>query len=100
MTEDQFLTRIIDAAQLLGWHVHHCRPARTADGRWRTPVQGNPGFPDLVLARNGVVIIAEVKTDRGRLTEDQRGWLDALHDTARVWRPAGWEQILIELGGA
>jgi len=52
MTEQQLLDAIVQAAKLHGWMVAHFRPALTAKG-WRTPMQGDPGFPDLVLARKG-----------------------------------------------
>lgn len=33
--------------------------------------QALPGFPDLILARRGVITLAELKTDEGTLTGDQ-----------------------------
>ena len=67
ITEDDLLGNVIHAARIHGWLVHHCRAARTADG-WRTPVQGNRGFPDLVLAKPGRLVLAELKAQRGRLS--------------------------------
>jgi hypothetical protein len=96
MPEDEFKQRVIDAAILYGWHVHHSRPARTKEG-WRTALQGHAGLPDLVLARNGVVLLAELKTDRAQPTLNQRGWLQAAGPNGRLWRPADWPDILTEL---
>jgi hypothetical protein len=96
ISEAAFQTRVIDTAKLYGWHVHHCRVARTADG-WRVPITGDSGFPDLLLTRAGVVICAELKTDTGRLTANQALWIAELRTHGRVWRPKHWPQILAEL---
>lgn len=96
MSERDFQQRIIDTAKHHGWSVHHGRPARTEAG-WRTAVQGHPGFPDLVLAREGVVILAELKVGRGKLTLNQRRWIADAGRHGRVWRPEDWDAILAEL---
>lgn len=98
MTEAEFQDRVIATARLYGWMVHHTRPARMADGRWRTPVQGDKGFPDLVLAheRHGTVF-AELKSDTGRLTPEQKAWLAVLGGV--VWRPRDWPHVLAVLQG-
>lgn len=93
--EAGFQSAVIDLARLRGWHVMHARPARTAKG-WRTPIQGDVGYPDLTLARLGWVIFAELKSSSGRLTEAQAGWLRALtspRTRAEVWRPVDWPHI-------
>jgi hypothetical protein len=97
LSEEDFQTRIIDAAKQYGWRVHHGRPAVNRNGKWSTPIQGHPGFPDLVLSRDGVVIIAELKSRRGKPTPSQDLWLEALGDHARLWRPADWVAIQNEL---
>lgn len=96
MTEDELLGSVIDLAHLRGWLVVHHRPARTAQG-WRTPTQGDKGVPDLILARRGVVILAELKSDKGRLTAEQVRWQTALGTHHRVWRPSDIHLIAKEL---
>lgn len=96
VTEQAFQRAVIDLAHLCGYRVAHSRPARTAHG-WRTPIEGDPGLPDLVMARGGRVLLVELKTDRGRPTADQQAWLDAAGDHGRLWRPADWPQIVEEL---
>lgn len=95
-TEDGFLGWVLDLAKLHGWRVAHFRPALTARG-WRTPVQADgAGFPDLVLVRGEQLIFAELKSERGRLSDEQRAWLDALGQTAAtccVWRPSDRQRI-------
>jgi hypothetical protein len=97
MREAEFQRRIIEAAKWHGWRYAHFNPAQVRKGQWATPQSGDKGFPDLVLARDGAVILAELKTDKGRLGEGQPEWLDALGDHGRLWRPAGWDSVLAEL---
>src|SRR5262249_3240873 len=88
MDERDLQNTIIDMAQLYGWLRHHDLPARTNKG-FRTPIQGDPGFPDLVLLRGASVgggrpgrpprlLFVELKAKRGRLTDGQRQWMEAL----------------------
>lgn len=102
MTEAEFQSQVIDLARLFRWRVVAFRPARTAKG-WRTPVQGDAGFPDLVLAgtRSGVTrtLFVELKTDRGRLRPEQQAWAAALGPYWRCWRPVMWPDIVRELRG-
>lgn len=89
MSEDQLQTIVMETAKLLGWVVVHHRPARTADG-WRTAIQGQKGFPDLVLARDGEVMFRELKRQKGKPDEGQIIWLEALGEYGGIWRPADW----------
>lgn len=96
ISEGDLLGRIIDLAKFHGWLIVHYRPALTGKG-WRTPLQGDKGCPDLILARNGRVLLVELKSATGSTTADQRQWLNALGQHARLWRPADWPDILKEL---
>ena len=69
------------------------------------------GFPDLVLARGGFVIFAELKADKGKTSDDQEAWLLALggesfqseRTLVVVWRPRDWstiENAVRNFGGA
>ena len=100
MTEAELQAAVIETARLFKWRVHHVKPARTPDGKYLTRIAGDPGFPDLVLARDGFVIFAELKSEGGRLSRDQRAWLTALGDdpdvvrcetAVYVWRPSSWQ---------
>lgn len=82
----------VDYLRLRGWLVAHFRPARTVDG-WRTPAQYDAkGFPDLAVARDGVVRLIEVKGPNGRLTPDQRAWCQAAH--AYLLKPGDIEDFM------
>jgi VRR-NUC domain len=71
--------------------------------RWRTyhPLRSagsEKGWPDLALCRAPRLILAELKTQNGRLRREQREWLDELErcdrlEVYRTWRPADRPQI-------
>ena len=89
LTEAEFLKQIMELATILGWRCVHFRPARTQKG-WRTAMQGDPGFPDLVLAKKGKIVIAELKSEKGKLTDEQRAWLDEMLD-GLAGHPFQWD---------
>jgi hypothetical protein len=95
--ERDFQRAVIDLARLTGWRVHHTRPALTRRGRWLTPIQGDAGFPDLVLCRPPRLITAELKRVGGKPTAEQQAWLEALSACAGVecylWTPDDWDAI-------
>jgi hypothetical protein len=94
VTEAELQACVIDLAHVYGWKVAHFRPAQTSKG-WRTPVGADgKGFPDLVMAKLNHLIIVELKSDRGKLTDAQQEWIYALDAT--VWTPADWKSGLIQ----
>jgi hypothetical protein len=101
MNEAQFQAAVIQLARLNQWRVFHPKKMQGRDGTWRTALTGDNGWPDLVLAhaKKGL-IVAELKADRGRLTQDQHAWLTALAPWAEihVWRPTDIETIAKRLG--
>ena len=83
---------IIGLAQDLGWLVHHDRPARTDKG-YRTAIQGDAGFPDLLMVHpvSGTVICVELKREGKQPTEHQETWLAAFAKSpirSGIWRPS------------
>jgi VRR-NUC domain len=102
-SETQFQQAIVDLARALGWLVYHTHDSR----------HSAPGFPDLVLVRNGSLIFAELKTERGRVSGAQEEWLRNLADVegvvwegsdddaewidrivrVRTWRASDWPEI-------
>jgi hypothetical protein len=99
MTEAQFEGRIVHLARLCGWRVAHFGALQARDGRWITPARyDGKGFPDLVLIHDqrGLCLFREVKTDTGRVSEEQTVWLLLLTKAgcdAAVWRPKDWPLI-------
>lgn len=104
-SEAQFQSAVISIARDWGWLVHHTRPAINRSGKWSTPIQGHRGFPDLVLAHEkGGVILAELKTEHGRVSTDQRDWIEALNlgflqrdPYVALWRPSDMTTIINRL---
>lgn len=99
MSEAEFQAAVIRLAHDLGWLVHHSRKVEQRDGKWRTPIQGDRGFPDLVLARRGVVLHPELKTEDGDYGPGQREWGEAIGETYRLWRPSDMDEIVATLRG-
>lgn len=69
-----------------GFLVHHSLPVRDRDGRSRTPLQGVPGCPDLVIVKQFIWLV-ELKRDGEYPTAQQRRWQNAGGDLCAVWRP-------------
>lgn len=95
MAESQLQTHVISSARTLGWRVVHFRPAMTTKG-WRTAYEGDSGFTDLVLARNGRVLCVELKTEKGKPDDNQKLWAQEMGESYRLWRPSDWLSGAIE----
>jgi len=80
MNETELKSIVINLARRKGWLIHHDLPAKSAAGRWATHVQGDVGFPDLVLVspHYGQCLFVELKSEKGRTTSSQDNWLGAL----------------------
>ena len=96
MTERDFQRTVIDLARLKSWMAHHCRPAVLPSGKWATHIQGDAGFFDLVLIKEGRVIFAELKAEDGKLSKAQQAWQDAAGWPVEVyvWRPSDFDRIV------
>ena len=100
-TEEEFQCAVIDYAHFNGWKVAHFRKAMRKDGSYVTPVQADgKGFPDLLMVRQGRIVVAELKSMGRKPTLEQRAWLEAFTDTEKVeaywWRPDDEDWIEIE----
>jgi len=86
LTEKQFEAQIKDLAKIFGWKYYHT---------WRS-IHSPAGFPDCVMVRGDRVVIAELKSEKGVVSEKQQEWLDALKEVPYLevflWR-AGDEAI-------
>lgn len=89
MSEAELQSNVIDAVRKLAGLVYHTHDSRRSAS----------GFPDLVIVfpRTGALIIAELKSADGAVSDDQRRWLDALRQGAQfaarevyLWRPEDW----------
>ena len=59
--EKSFQGSVLELARLLGWRAFYVTDSRGSP----------PGWPDLTLCRDGVLIFRELKAEKGRLTEEQ-----------------------------
>lgn len=86
MTEREFQAMVTRDAKVLGWRCYHTHDSRRSE----------PGWPDLALVRDRLVL-AELKTDTGRVSDDQQQWLDLLAGAGvevYLWRPRDYDDVL------
>lgn len=93
MLEAQWQEQVVKLATLCGWRHFHPYSMRRSD----------PGWPDLALwrPRTQEFFLAELKTDRGRLSPDQKrviADLEACGLEVRVWRPRDFREVATRLG--
>jgi hypothetical protein len=67
LTEKEWQRQVVELARLCGYLVYHTHLSKNSQ----------PGFPDLTCVRDRVVFL-ELKTEMGKLSEAQAGWIDAL----------------------
>lgn len=94
MTEQELQSAIVEMANWLGFKLAY----HTHDS-----THSAAGFPDLVLvnARAQRVVFVEVKSAKGKLSDDQLKWyagLIAAGAEAYVWRPQDWKDGTVEKG--
>lgn len=91
--EDDFLQYVKDLARALGWKTYHTLRSKGSDA----------GYPDLVLLRGNLQVIAELKTMKGETTPAQEEWLAAFAAAGAqvyVWRPCDRPEIERVLGAS
>ena len=83
LSEAECQRTIVEAAKRGGWRVHAERTSLTQSGRYATAIQGDAGWPDLVLAHSerGLYFV-ELKRKPNKLTDDQHKWRDVLNGAA------------------
>ena len=82
-SEGEFQSEVIKLFESQGYKCYHTHDSRKSQA----------GFPDLVLVNKekGRLVIAELKSKKGKCSDAQADWLEAL-DAVRVisvhvWRP-------------
>lgn len=87
-SEREFQQQVLDLLKLRGWSlVYH-----TYDSR-----RSHKGFPDIVTVRKNRLVFIELKSAKGKPTEEQWQWLNALAETQAevyLWRPSDWDEIM------
>jgi hypothetical protein len=78
---------VVAYARIKGWLVYHTHDSR----------RSAPGFPDLAMTRGGRLVLAELKTETGRLRPEQARWIEALSAVrgmeVYLWRPSQWVDV-------
>lgn len=87
ITEKQFMAQIVQLARLCGWLVYHTHDSRRSE----------PGFPDLLMLKDGRIVVFECKVGKNKLTADQERWMLAFREvencTMFVVYPDSWPLI-------
>ncbi len=85
-SEDDLLADVAERLTLGRWRWHHVRRSD------RAGQMGDPGLPDILAVRGDVLLVRELKAERGRYETGQREWLEAFAAVRRVdvgtWRPS------------
>jgi len=81
VTERELTGYVRDVAGLFGWRRYHTWLAKHSPA----------GFPDEVLIRPPRIVFAELKSDRGKVSDAQAAWIADLERVpgveVYVWRP-------------
>lgn len=87
ITEKQFMAQVVEIAGILGWATYH---------PWLS-IHSPRGWPDLALVRPPRLVLAELKSEKGKVSEAQSRWLDLLADCdgveVHVWRPSDFDAL-------
>ena len=85
--EKDFQQMVEELFRLKGWLVYHTLRSKGSE----------PGFPDLVMLKDGRLVVAELKTEKGRISAPQFRWIEEFSLVAEaevhLWRPSDWEEI-------
>lgn len=87
LSESEFQQQVTDLADVLHLKWYHTHDSR------RSP----SGFPDLVVAGAGGLAFIELKSAKGKVSKEQREWIDALalvHDHVYVCYPSDLDALV------
>lgn len=92
--EADYQRQIVDLARYYHWRHHQT---------WIS-IRSPAGFPDLVLVHvpDKRLVFIEVKSEKGKLSPEQRSWLWDLAAVAEVYvlKPSDWNLVMDVLSGA
>jgi len=88
ISEKTFANHVVQLARGLGWQEFRTWNSKHSPAGW----------PDLVLLRPPRMVIAELKTEKGKLTPIQKQVLEMLQQIpghqVYLWRPRDWDNIV------
>lgn len=85
-SEAEFQGAVVNLARTWHWLVYHTFDSRHSEA----------GFLDLTCVRAPELLIVELKTEKGRVSDAQQNWIDQLVGCGvevHVWRPSDWPFI-------
>lgn len=94
ISEREWQSHVCKIADLKGWRYYHPPDNRPVNGRIQKVVSG---FPDLCLIKNNRMIFAELKRERGIVSEQQEDWIQAIKNCGievYVWRPSDLHDLV------
>lgn len=95
VSEKTFMAEVVNILRSCGWRVYH-----TFDSQ-----RSERGYPDITAvhpSRRPGLILAELKSQKGRVSQHQQQWLDALQVVADrshgslyvgLWRPSDLDEV-------
>lgn len=100
MTERDLQAAVLELAERFGWRCLHLATAQRGARFLTATNRAGKGWPDVFAIRDGRVLVAELKSDRGKTTPEQDAWLEEFRRVmgARVfvWTPADWQSGAVE----
>ena len=90
VSEDEFARQVKRWAARAGWCGYHVRYSQAVvEGVHTTRHDGHGdafGMPDWIFAKEGSpLILTELKAATGRVSKDQKRWLEVLDSATGVW---------------
>lgn len=89
MSEAEWQVIVMNLLRHCGWRRVHIGNVNAGQRRgWTVPYVGDGGLPDIIAARDGRVLLVELKRVGGKPTLDQKAWLTAAGIDGHCWTPA------------
>jgi hypothetical protein len=87
INEKQWMGQVVELAGILGWATYH---------PWLS-IHSPRGWPDLALCRPPRLVLAELKSEKGKASDAQLRWLMLLRECDGVevylWKPSDLERV-------
>ena len=98
ITEKELLQFVVELARVHGFLVYHQidtgRCVKCGNPNFSKRI--GPGFPDLVIAGHGRVLIVELKSEKGPTRPEQKEWGEVLRKGPAeyyFWRPSDMDTL-------
>ena len=95
ITEREFSWRVEELLKIYGWKFYHVVDQRHYARRT------TKGFPDYTAAKEPRLVFFELKSEKGKLTPEQKKWIDLLIACGQevyIWKPSQMEEVIKTLG--